>query len=115
MYKLERDKQKVVNNLYDHHIQKNTLEIIKVTIITLFSSFVFALGFNSFTNPNFSAIGGTEGIAIHQLASCGASGLSQSILIILKLFNIEWLADESNANIIYWIIYFAVNIPLLIL
>jgi uncharacterized membrane-anchored protein YitT (DUF2179 family) len=115
MYKLERDKQKVVNYLYDHPIQKNTLEIIKVTIITLVSSFVFALGFNSFTNPNFSAIGGADTVAIHQLASCGASGLSQSLLIILKLFNIEWLANENNANIVYWMLYFAVNIPLLIL
>ena len=115
MYYVKRTKQLITNYLFDHPIQKETIEIIKVSIITVISSFVFAFGFNTFTNPNFSAISNTEGIQIHQLASCGASGLSQSILRILKICNIQWLANENYANIVYWCFYFIVNIPLLIL
>ncbi len=115
MYYVKRAKQLITNYLFDHPIQKETIEIIKVSLITVISSFVFAFGFNTFTNPNFSAIANTDGIQIHQLASCGASGLSQSILRILKICNIQWLANENYANIVYWSFYFIVNIPLLIL
>jgi len=119
MYKLQRLKKKLINLLYDHPVQKNALELGKVSIITMVSAFLFALGFNAFTNPNFVAVQNAgidiSTIGIHQLASCGASGISQSILIILKMFKIEWLVDESNANICYWVLYFAVNIPLLLL
>ena len=115
MYFIKRSKQLISNYLFDHPVQKETLELIKITIITAISAFVFAFGFNTFTNPNFNAIVNTEGVQIHQLASCGASGFSQCLLRVLKLCNIEWLADEDNANIIYWILYFIVNIPLLIL
>ena len=115
MYFIKRTKQLIGNYLFDHPIQKETLELIKVTIITAISSFVFAFGFNTFTNPNFSAIANTEGVVIHQLASCGASGLSQSLLRLLKICDIEFLANENYANIVYWSMYFIVNIPLLIL
>lgn len=119
MYKLERFKRRVVNHFYDHPVQKESVEILRVAIITLVSSFLFTFGFNVFTNPNFAALaaGGLDisSVSLKQLASCGASGLSQSVLIILRMFNIEWLANESNANIVYWISYFAINIPLLIL
>lgn len=115
MYYVKRAKQLITNYLFDHPIQKETIEIIKVSLITVISSFVFAFGFNTFTNPNFSAIANTDGIQIHQLASCGASGLSQSILRILKICNIQWLTNENYANMVYWCFYFIVNIPLLIL
>lgn len=115
MYYIKRFKQLFCNYLYDHPIQKDALSLIKVLLITILSAFAFAFGFNTFINPNFTAISNIEGIQIHQLASCGASGFSQSILHILKLCKIEWLVNESNSNLIYWIIYFLVNIPLLIL
>ncbi len=115
MYFTKRSKQLIENYLFDHPIQKETLELIKVTIITAISAFVFAFGFNAFTNPNFSVIANTEGVQIHQLASCGASGLSQSLLRLLKICDIEFLANENYANIVYWCMYFIVNIPLLIL
>src|SRR5574344_2707272 len=119
MYYFERFKKKIINDLYDHPVKKNIIELTYVTIVTLLSSFLFSLGFNAFTNPNFTAIaaGGVDlsGVTIYQLASCGASGLSQSILIILKCFGLTWLANETNANIMYWIFSFAVNVPLLLL
>jgi len=119
MYYFDRLKRKITNDLYDHPIRKDIVEISWVSIITILSSFLFTFGFNSFTNPNFTALaaGGLDvsTIPIHQLASCGASGLSQSILIIMKYLGFSWLAEETNANIMYWILYFAVNVPLLLL
>ena len=119
MYYFDRLKRKITNDLYDHPIRKDIVEISWVSIITILSSFLFTFGFNSFTNPNFTALaaGGLDvsTIPIHQLASCGASGLSQSILIIMKYLSFSWLAEETNANIMYWILYFAVNVPLLLL
>ncbi len=115
MYYLKRFKQKLCNYLYDHPHQKDTLDVMKVLIITAISAFVFAFGFNTFTNPNFTAIANVEGVKIHQLASCGASGFSQSILHILKLLKFKWIVDEGNSNVVYWALYFIVNIPLIIL
>lgn len=119
MYKLKKIKKKFNNYLYDHERAKETLTLFKLIIITIVSSFLFTFGFNSFTNPNFTAIanGGVDisNVYIRQLASCGASGISQSILTILKICNLQWLAVEKNANIAYWIFYLSINIPLLIL
>jgi len=119
MYYFERFKKHTVNYLYDHPLKKNALELTYVTIITLLSSFLFSFGFNAFTNPNFEAIaaGGVDlsNVLIYQLSSCGASGLSQSILILFKLSGMAWLMNETMANVMYWILYFAVNIPLLLL
>lgn len=119
MYTLKRIKRNIQNDLYDHPIRKEALRFFYVSFMVVLSAFIFTLGFNTFTNPNFSAIaaGGMDvsGIKIHQLASVGASGLSQALITMLKILNFTWISTENNANIMYWIFYFSVNVPLFIL
>lgn len=117
MYKLTKLKKEIKYYFYDHPVKKNILDNVYMLFMTALSGFVFAFGFNTFIQPNYAAMGPEilNEVTIRHLASCGASGISQSLNVILKLFGVSWIANEINFNITYWLFYLAVNIPLFFL
>jgi len=80
---------------------------------------VFSFGFKAFIQPNYSAFSdqtiANNATAIHALASCGASGISQSVLQIFKLLGVEFIIDPFNQYVLNFVSYFLVNVPLLLL
>ena len=123
MYYIKKFKKKVIDYLFDHPYQKDALETTRNLIITLLSGFVFAFGFKYFISPNYAAIEllndqaaeMVNSLTIKSLASSGASGISQVILSLLKISGLTYLVDNTLKDITYWIIYFSVNVPLLIM
>ena len=123
MYYIKKFKKKVIDYLFDHPFQRDALESTRNFLITLLSGFVFAFGFKCFIQPNYNAIAllNTQAeslvneITIKSLASSGASGICQVLLAILKIFGCTFLIDNTLKDITYWALYFAVNLPLLIM
>lgn len=117
MYKIYKLKKNIKYYFYDHPVQKDVVDSIYMLLMTALSGLVFAFGFNTFIQPNFQVLGPEilQDVTIRHLASCGASGISQSLNVILKLCGVTWIADEINFNIMYWVFYFIVNIPLFFL
>ena len=114
MFKFYKFKKELRYYFYDHPIQDKILKNIFWIFVTALSGLIFAFGFNCFIQPNFSAMPSVDvsEVTIKHLASCGASGLSQSLCIILKLFSFEWISDPVHYNIFYWGFYLAINVPL---
>ncbi|MFA6756027.1 MAG: YitT family protein [Bacilli bacterium] len=113
-------KKHYVNFFFDHPKTSEAFSDLYMLIITELSAIIFAFGFNTFINPNYVVACGIRDIAvdsltIHQLASCGASGVTQSIINLFKIANVTWFAVETNANIVYWGFYLLLNLPLFIL
>ena len=117
MYKLIKLKKDIKYYFYDHPIKKNIAENFYMLLITALSGLVFAFGFNTFIQPNYQAMAPEvlNEVTIKYLASCGASGISQSLNVILKLCRLERITNEINFNISYWLFYLLVNIPLFFL
>jgi uncharacterized membrane-anchored protein YitT (DUF2179 family) len=117
MNKYSRVKKKAINYLYDHPKEKWILKNTYMVIMTALSALIFSFGFKAFISPNYQAFGSGDfaDVAIQQLASCGASGLSQSLVSILKLAGVEWIKDGTNQHIVNFVFYFVINIPLFLL
>ncbi len=122
MYYVKKFKKKIKNYFFDHPHQKSVLDNSYCLIITLLSAFIFSFGFKAFIQPNYFAVAQIEGAAaaidgmsIKTLASCGASGISQILITILKISGLEFLTDNQLRDITYWCFYLVVNIPLFIL
>lgn len=120
MYKLYKFKKDLKYYLYDHPRKKEILQNLYMLFMTALSGLVFAFGFNTFIQPNFQAISQVNPnilneITIRHLASCGASGISQVLAVILKLCRAPWMNQEIYFNITYWMFYLGVNIPLFFL
>jgi len=121
MYYLKKLRHKVVDYFYDHPIQKSVYKNIFYIFITALSGFVFSVGFKCFIQPNYHAIFATEGvtqtyvdsISVKALASCGASGISQVLITIMKLMGLTYLTDNTLFNITYWAFYLGINVPLI--
>ena len=123
MYYLKKFKKKIIDYMFDHPTQRDVLDNIYCLIITCLSSFIFAFGFKAFIQPNYGAIAnidGTtsfemvEGLNIKTLASCGASGLSQVVLSIIKICGGSYLTNNTLLDITYWCLYLGINVPLFI-
>lgn len=122
MYRIQRLKKKTKNYFYDHPKSRETLKLTYMLIITVFSGFIFAFGFNTFISPNFEMVEAVKqmqgvdfditDVTIKHLASLGASGISQCLMSLLKIGNVAWISNETNFNILYWCFYFLVNLPL---
>ena len=123
MNRIVRFKRKVVNYLFDHPTQKKVLKHSYYIIITIISAFIFSVGFKAFIGPNYaelpkyqSLISSEENFTVLcTLASCGGSGISQIICKIFELAGWQWLVNPTNREILFWIIYFCVNVPLFVL
>ncbi len=117
MYAFIRLKKKVKNYFYDHPVQNSILNNTWMILVTILSGFIFAFGFNCFIQPNFDVIPAevANEVTIYHLASCGASGISQSLVTILKLCGAGFVANDFYFNLMYWVFYFVVNVPLFFL
>jgi len=104
--KLEKYKKKWIDYKYDHVQLLVGLSITKSTIIAIFSAALYAFAFYCFITPatvNHSIIEGTS------IITGGVGGISQVITLICELVgaNVDPYAMQS-------ILYFALNIPILI-
>lgn len=119
MYYFKKLKKDFINYFFDHPIQKNIFEHSYYLILTVISSFIFSFGFKAFIQPNYDAIAQTSSfvsdLSIKTLASCGASGISQVLISIMKIFGCDYLTDNVLHDITYWCFYLGVNIPLFII
>ena len=124
MYYFKKFKKKVIDYLFDHPVQKDIMDNFYCLLVTALSSFVFAFGFKSFIQPNYAAVAAidgadslemVEGLNIKTLASCGASGLSQVVLSIIKICGGTYLTDNTLLDVTYWCLYLGINIPLFLL
>lgn len=117
MFETKRIKKRTINYLYDHPIAKEILKNGYMIFITVLSALIFSFGFKCFISPNFNVFWDftTQGeVAIRQLASTGASGLSQIFVEIIKLCGFEWIIDGEHQYITNFIFYLLINIPLCI-
>lgn len=116
-------KKKIIDYFFDHPFQKDVVDNFYCLIVTALSSFVFAFGFKSFIQPNYAAIAlindealqMVNSLDIKALASCGASGLSQVVLAIIKISGGTYLTDNLLFDVTYWCLYLGINIPLFLL
>lgn len=118
LYFLKKFKKRVIDYFFDHPHQKNLVNDLYIMGVTIVGALVFSFGFKAFIQPNYTAFSNTDLIndptAIRSLASCGASGISQSIVQIIKLLGFEFIKDPFNQYVANFIAYFVVNLPLLI-
>ena len=116
MKEIQKVKKKTVNFLFDHPLLKNTMKNSYMVLITIISALIFSFGFKCFIAPNYEVFNPEiTSSTVVQLASCGASGLSQSFVTLLKLFGIEWIRSGENQYIMNFVFYFVINIPLCVL
>ncbi len=104
---------KIKNWLYDHPTVKTCLEYFWILIVSTASAFVFAFGFNCFMDVSGHLITDSAGhtMAAPNIVSGGISGVSQVIVLFFELCG--WKINDTH--LAYSIIYFVVNVPLLIL
>ena len=124
MYELKKLRKKIIDYLFDHPVQKDVLDNFYCLIVTALSSFIFAFGFKAFIQPNYAAVAAIEGevsldmvngLNIKTLASCGASGLSQVVLSIIKICGGTYLTNNTLLDVTYWCLYLGINVPLFLL
>ncbi len=88
--------------LLDHPVIKFIIENLRDLAISTVSAFIFAFGFKLFMNP---------GTGYETIVAGGASGVSQVIVLIFKVCG--W--ESINESLALSILYFVVNIPIMIL
>lgn len=85
-------------------------------ILEVISAFIFAYGFRAFISPTIECVRewtGDESInTVNALISGGASGISQAVIKFIEIFPEDLLEYES---LMVSILYFVVNIPILLL
>ncbi len=118
MYYFKKFKKKVIDYFFDHPHQKTIANDIYIILVTVVGALVFSFGFKTFIQPNYEAFSdqsiANDPTAIKSLASCGASGISQSVLQIFKLCGFDFIKDPFNQYITNFVAYFIINLPLLI-
>lgn len=104
---------KINNWLYDHIAVKTGLEYLWILLVSTVSALVFAFGFNCFMDVAGHTVQGANGeqIAAPNIVSGGISGISQVLVLFFALCG--WKIQDTH--LAYSIIYFLVNVPLLIL
>ena len=101
MQTLKKYKRKINDYLYDHYALRETLINARYVLYAALSAVVFAFGFCSFVQPVDS-----NGITI---VNGGASGLAQNIVLICKMFGLDF-----GGNNLQSILYTVINVPILI-
>jgi len=100
-------KRRYNNWLLDHVVLKYITEYLIGLIVSTVSAFLFAITMKIFVMPTCLI---NEGCM--KIATGGASGMSQDIAMI---FSLIFGSTKINEDLIYSILYFAVNIPLMVL
>ncbi|HAS56301.1 MAG TPA: hypothetical protein DCR94_03475 [Firmicutes bacterium] len=109
MIKKRNLRSKINDYLYDHIALRTGLDWAWAIIVSTVSALFFAIGYKCFLAPNYLS-------SSHELklVSGGASGISQTIIAALKL--IPGFPEAQNfEDLMYGILYFAVNVPIFIL
>ena len=107
---------KINDFLYDHSRLKSTVSWAYALFICTVSALIFTIGYKFFLVPRDIISTAGEGAPVLRLVSGGASGLSQTIIVALELLP-DSFADlvVKNEDLIYSILYFLVNVPIIIL
>lgn len=107
---------KINDFLYDHSRLKSTVSWAYALFICTVSALIFTIGYKFFLVPRDIISTAGEGGPVLRLVSGGASGLSQTIIVALELLP-DSFADlvVKNEDLIYSILYFLVNVPIIIL
>lgn len=109
MVKRKKLKSKINDYLYDHPFLRTGLDWTWALIVSTISALFFAIGYKCFLVPNY-----LNSANELKLVSGGASGISQTIIAALKL--IPGFPEAQNfEDLIYGILYFAVNVPIFVL
>ncbi len=102
MEKKNAIRRHVTDWLYDHQGCKLTIEYAWALILMTISAFALAVGFKLFLSP----YGGS-----HKMVSGGVSGIAMTIIEVVELIRGGRL-DTSSNDLIYGILYFAINVPI---
>lgn len=106
-------KKRVEDKLYDHPILKSAVFNGWNVLILTFSAFILAIGYKCFLVPN--QLIADSGGKVTKLVSGGMSGISQTIIMLLSLFLSHDILTAQVENILFSVLYFALNIPIFIL
>lgn len=107
---------KINDFLYDHSRLKSTVSWTYALFICTISALIFTIGYKFFLVPRDIISTVEEGAPVLRLVSGGASGLSQTIIIALELLPDSFAnLVVKNEDLIYSILYFLVNVPIIIL
>ncbi len=101
---------RIEDHLYDHPIQRAVLKHGGSTIVIIFSAFMFAFGFRAFLAPS-----NLEEINSLRLVSGGVSGISQALIAFVELVFGHPISANNCYDIVYSVLYFALNVPIFIL
>ncbi len=123
----EKLKSNTVDFFYDHPREKRAAHLAYMFLVTAVSCFIFAWGFRAFINPSIECAihwrMQSEGIdynaakafvdneGVIRLISGGASGIAQAIVKIVNIFGDIRYYEQNTISILY----FVLNIPLIIL
>lgn len=117
-------KEKRTNWLYDHMWVKRGLENLLAFLLCTISAFIFAFGFNSCLDLGSFAneVKTTYDLpySYQKIASGGVSGISQVIVLFMEVIYeaINGIGSSQGVfpeSLLYSILYFVVNVPVLIL
>lgn len=107
-------KDKWVDWLYNHLVIKAILGDAFVLLMSTLSALCFSFGFNIFvdgiTIP--ASITGTSDVTLVRFASGGVSGISQNVALIFNILIPSWNFDHKT---MISVLYFVINIPVLVL
>jgi uncharacterized membrane-anchored protein YitT (DUF2179 family) len=111
LLKTEKIKKKYTDYMFDHTGVRLVLDNVFATIICILSALIYAFGFRAFIAPLVVI----DGETVTSFVSGGASGLSQNIVLIIKIVfgDQGWTPDTSYT--LQSILYFVLNIPIFIL
>ncbi len=116
-------KEKRTNWLYDHMWIKRGLENLFAFLLCTLSALIFAFGFNCCMDLGSFASKALEiepDLNFQKIASGGVSGISQVVVLFLEVIYEAVNGTGSSKGVfpeslLYSILYFAINVPVLIL
>ena len=109
MKKIQKIKKKTSNYFYDHIRLSNAVDISKSVFLASLGALFYAFGFYCFVTPHVVNPELLEGSSI---TTGGIGGISQVITLILGICGVH--IDAQFTFLMQSILYFALNIPILI-
>lgn len=103
-------KERTNDWLYDHMPVKHGLDYLWAFILSTLSALVFAFGYNCFIN--LQTLKGSEWV-IDKFVAGGVSGLSQTLTVFLEVCGVRFTVSQEH--ILFSVLYFAFNVPMIIL
>ncbi len=107
---IESTKEKTNSWLYDHLPLKHGIDFLWALIISTVSAFVFAFGFNCFVSLQTLKDGVYE---TNKFVAGGVSGISQTFTLFLEICGLRF--TSSQEHLLFSILYFVINVPVIIL